>query len=89
MKLNEIMERFESKLDKVQEDMTEVKITMAQNTSDIAHHIKRSDMTDEQVKLLQDRVVRVETSDNRINWTIRVIIGIAAVATFLREMGLI
>jgi len=89
MKLNEIMERFESKLDKVQEDMTEVKITIVQNTSDIAHHIKRSDMTDEQVKLLQDRVVRVETSDNRINWTIRVIIGIAAVATFLREMGLI
>lgn len=89
MKLNEIIARIESKLDKVQEDMTEVKVTLAQNTSDIAYHIKRSDMTDEQVKLLQDRVVKVETSDNRINWTIRVVIGIAAVATFLKEMGLI
>lgn len=89
MKLNEIIARIESKLDKVQEDMTEVKVTLVQNTSDIAYHIKRSDMTDEQVKLLQDRVVKVETSDNRINWTIRVVIGIAAVATFLKEMGLI
>lgn len=89
MTLNSIIERIEAKLDKMQDDVSEMKIDISRNTSDVAHHIKRSDLTDEQVKLLQKRIERVEATDNRINWTIKVIIGLAGIATFLHEMGII
>lgn len=83
------LERIEQKQDVVQEHMTEMLVVLTKNTSDVAYHIKRSDQTDAVVQIMDARLQKVEETDKKVMWTISVIVGLAAVATFLKEMGLI
>jgi len=54
----DFQERVLAKLDKIQDDVTEIKVENAKqtakinkNTDDLAHHIKRSDLIEESLEL--------------------------------------
>lgn len=83
------LQRIESKQDNIQEDLKEMLVVLTKNTADVEYHIRRSDKTDEQVEILKTRLEISEETDKKITWTFRVIIALAAIATFLKEMGLI
>jgi hypothetical protein len=74
--------RIEDKIDKLQEDSNDTKITLAINTRELETHIKRTNIAEENIRRLQE-------ADKRVKWTMRVIISLAAIATFLKEMGII
>lgn len=57
--MTEIQNRILDKVDKVEETITEIKITIAENSADLKHHIKRTDD-------LQDIVVELKTMVNPI-----------------------
>ena len=44
------LDRIEQKIDQLVDAVSEVKVTMAENTRDIAHHIKRTDALEARVE---------------------------------------
>lgn len=47
------MDEIKSKLDKISDDIVEIKITLASQAVDVAHHIKRSDLLEEKLEVLK------------------------------------
>lgn len=83
------LQRIEEKQDNMSEIQTQMLVVLTRNTADVAHHIERSDKTDSVVEIMDARLKKVEETDNRVKWTISVFIALAAIATFLKEMGII
>jgi hypothetical protein len=48
---------MDQKLDKIQEDLTAIKTTLAVNTASLQHHIKRTDLLEQQVNSLPQKVL--------------------------------
>jgi hypothetical protein len=51
------MERLEAKLDKIQEDISEIKKNVAVNTSDLSHHIARTNLLEKKVESIPAKVL--------------------------------
>lgn len=97
-------DKIEEKLDKVQEDISEIKVTLARNTASLELHMKRTEMAEEALTLLkqelQDRTEEIERKITKeilplkdhvtlVRNTFIIITAIAAILTFLKNMGVI
>lgn len=65
--------RVEDKIDKVLEDISEVKITMARNTASLEVHIKRSD-------LLEEKLIPIEKHVNMVRGAMALVGFLATIA---------
>lgn len=94
------LNRLEDKVDKIQEDTQDIKITQTKNTSDIEYHIKRTDLLEsivnrsdeERGKKLNELEVQVRKFgrlDDRVKYTIALVSAIGAMLLFLKSMGII
>lgn len=83
------LQRIETKQDDMQQDMKEMLIVLTRNTADVEYHIKRSDIAEENIELLRTEIQKAQKNDERISWTIGLIVALAAIVTFLRQMGII
>jgi hypothetical protein len=50
------MDEIRDKLDKIAEDVTEIKITMARNTASLELHMERTNIAEENLKILKTEV---------------------------------
>lgn len=48
------LQRFEEKLDKIIESQSQMRVDVAKNTVDLAHHIKRTDMLENKMQKIVD-----------------------------------
>jgi len=48
--------KLESKLDKISDDIVEIKVTLGKQEENINYHIKRSDLLEDQVSLLKEDI---------------------------------
>ena len=53
-------ERIEGKIDKISEDLTEIKITLATNTASLVEHIRRTNLLEDEIKPIKKHVVQVQ-----------------------------
>lgn len=54
------MRELMDKLDKMQEDISDIKTTMAVNTSSLETHIKRTDLAEKRMEDQEDRIKPLE-----------------------------
>jgi DNA repair ATPase RecN len=84
--------RIEEKLDKVQEDVSEIKVILARNTASLEEHMKRTAIAEERIELVQEQMaVQIEPIRKHVimvNTAIKLIAGAGAVILFLKELGL-
>lgn len=67
------------KLDKMSDDITEIKITLVRQEGSINHHIKRSDLLEEQVSLLKDDIAKSKGAKDFIIFCTKVGSFVAAI----------
>lgn len=68
--------RVEDKIDKIMEDVADIKITMARNTTSLEVHMKRSD-------LLEQKLVPVEQHVSMMNGALKLLGVILTVAAII------
>lgn len=98
------MDNNDSKVDKILEAITEIKVTLERhsvlhekNTDDLDHHIKRTDLNEARIDKIEDRQHELELSiakDKSFvmgNWKAVIFIGsvISGVVGLLKTLGLI
>lgn len=54
------LEKIDNKLDKIAEDILEIKVTLAQQAQQITYHIKRTDLLEEKLEPIQKHVNLVQ-----------------------------
>lgn len=50
------MDEIKNKLDKISDDIVEIKVTLAAQHADIAHHIKRSDLLEDKMDIMKQDI---------------------------------
>lgn len=71
-------------LEKIREDISEMKATLAVNTRDVAEHMKRSNQLEEQVEVLKEEVLKLRGFASIAGW----VVGVAAtILTVLDKLG--
>ena len=82
--MKEMLEKIDEKLDKIHENITEVKIDVAKNTVSLDHHIKRTDE-------LQDLYEKLEADNIRVKMIWKVVLGMSVlvgmIGTIYKMMG--
>ena len=92
--MRDMLEKIDEKLDRLQYDLTEVKIDTAKNTLSLDHHIKRTDELQDIYENLEGKVSGkiddLEKDSIRVKMIWKVVLGIATltgiVATVIRLM---
>ena len=87
------MSDINDNIDKIQEDVTDIKIVMTRNTSSLEEHMKRTSIAEQRIELLQEKlsteIAPIKSHVAMVNTTIKVIAGIGALLIFLNELGII
>lgn len=74
------LSKISDKLDKITEDVGEIKVDLTEIRKDLNYHILRTD-------LLQDAVLPIQQHVSFVNNGIKLVVAIAAIAAFLKQMG--
>ena len=90
------MDEVKSKLNKISDDIVEIKITLAAQHADISHHIKRSDLLEDKIDIMKqdidheiqpikDHVTKVQGISSAILFALKVLAVAAAILTALAK----
>jgi len=71
------------KLDKIQEDVTEIKISIVEIQKDINYHIMRTDLAEENLNVLKQEVQPIKLHVERVNFLVKIGIFLGGLAAFL------
>lgn len=81
--------RLEAKIDKMVEDISEIKITMAQNTASLETHIRRTEIAEEQISTIKDDIKPIKSHVAFVKGAIWSLGIVGAVILGLHELGII
>lgn len=90
------MDEIKSKLNKIADDIVDIKVTMASMSTDVSHHIKRSDLLEdrqdrdkrelkEEIQPLKEYISQAQGVKNAIMFTLKVLAVTAAILTALAK----
>lgn len=69
-------DKLEEKLDKISDDLAEIKVTQAEQAKDLKYHIKRTDQ-------IEYKLIPLVVTKHKMDGAFKVIGIIASVATFI------
>lgn len=79
----------ENKLDKIQDDLTDIKVTLAENTlvlrantDSLVEHVKRTALAEERISTLEDR-------DNKFTGAWLALVAVGGLILGLHELGIL
>lgn len=90
------MDEIKAKLNKIADDIVEIKVTLAAQQSDIAHHIKRSDLLEDKMELIEtefktdlmpikEHVNQIQGIKNGTMFVLKVSVAVATILTALAK----
>ena len=83
----------EDKLDKIQEDITDIKITLAANTSSLQEHMRRTAIAEDRIELIQSemntQLTPIKSHVTMVNTALKVLAALGAILLGLHQLGLI
>lgn len=83
---------MEEKLDRIQEDVTDIKVTLATNTSSLQEHMRRTAIAEERIELIQDQMTKqlapIKAHVTMVNTTLKVLAGLGAIILGLQQLGI-
>lgn len=93
--MEEKFNRLEEKLDKVAEDIVDIKVTLARNTASLDEHMRRTLATEEsldilksEIKPIEDHVVYVNILAKHTVLYIKILGGVVALLVSLKTLGI-
>jgi DNA repair ATPase RecN len=85
--------KFEEKLDKVQEDVNEIKIILARNTASLEEHMKRTAIAEQRIEMVQEhmseQIAPIRAHVTMVNTALKVLGALGAILLFLNELGIL
>ena len=79
--------KLEEKLDKMHDDIVEIKVTMARNTASLEHHVERTAIAEENISIIRKEMEPIKAHVNKVEGGIaisslvaKVLMGIATIA---------
>ena len=98
--VKENIQEIKTDIAQIREDVGEIKTTMAVNTSSLEYHIARTDQLQDIVSDFKNEIVKIKHELVRIdyqykkhltivNTAIKVLIALAGIMVFLKEVGLL
>lgn len=86
---SKFLERVEVKLDKIQDDISEIKEIQARNTADIEHHIHRTDLAEQNLELLKEEIKPIKSHVAFVKGAIWALGVAGAILMGLNELGIL
>lgn len=78
--------KFEEKLEKMHDDIVEIKVILSANTATVEHHVKRSDIAEENINMIRKEMEPIKVHVNKVEgglamayFVSKIIAGIATV----------
>lgn len=81
------VKEINEKLDRISEDMVEMKISQVRMEADVKEHMKRTEMAEENIQILRKEFQPIKRRDELVNLSAKIISVCAAILIFLKEMG--
>ena len=85
--------RIDEKIDKVQEDVNEIKLILARNTASLEEHMKRTAIAEERIEIVQEQLsTQIEPIKRHVimvNTGMKVLAALGAILLFLNELGIL
>ena len=78
--MDDTSKRIAEKLDKIADDIVEIKVTLAEQHLEIAHHIHRTNLLEESVSALRNDQKPIERHVNLINALAKIFLAVIAAA---------
>lgn len=78
-----MIEKVLEKLDKIAEDIAEIKVMDAIQNEQLREHMRRSDLLEKRVEQVDAKVEPIEAHVHQVSGMIKLVAGIAAVAGLL------
>ena len=75
----ENVERLENKVDKISDDIVDIKVTLAENTASLKEHMRRSLANEEALAVLKSEVKPIEEHVMFVNKSIKAMINLVKV----------
>ena len=75
-------DKLEEKLDRISDDLSEIKVTQAEQAKDLKYHIKRTDISEERLNKVEEEVIKLATTKHKFDGAFKVIGMIASFAAF-------
>lgn len=72
-----------SKQDKIAEDISEIKITLARNTDSLQEHMRRTDQNEEAIAVIREESMEVKAHIQSVKLLFRIIAGLGAITAFI------
>lgn len=95
MSSNKDVDKLEAKIDKLDERLDGIAVTLVKNTESLEYHIKRTDLLEKKITLLdedvmpvKDHVAFMKTAFRVVSWFCMVVAGAAALAHAIKGLGI-
>lgn len=88
-KIEEKIDTVETKIDNVQNDILDIKLTMAENTASLKEHMFRTDLNEEAINLLRKDIEPVKSHVQFVNNIAKFVAVVASILLFLKQMDII
>lgn len=75
-------DKLEEKLDRISGDLMEIKVVQAEQAKDLKYHIKRTDLSEERIEKVEDKVIQLTVIKNKADGAFKVIGMICSFAAF-------
>ena len=87
--MDQRFDRLETKVDKISEDITEIKISTATNTASLQEHMKNNAELKEQTRILHERLKPVEVVVDRVKFAGGAFVVLVGAAVGVSKTGLL
>lgn len=67
------LDKIEEKLDKVLEDVSEIRVVQAEQAKDLKYHIKRSDLNEHRIEMVEEKLLPLIAIKNRFDGAFKVV----------------
>lgn len=85
------MDRLENKIDKMQDALVRIEVTMERNTLSLEEHMRRTNILEGELKAQKEKTEKqllpLQDQAKLIKWSVRIVSVGAAVLVFLKSMG--
>jgi len=77
------LDKIEQKLDKIAEELSEINVTLAEQNKDLKYHIHRTDLAEDHIKLLENKITPLDKHVTMIEGGLKLIGILSTCVTLL------
>lgn len=76
-------DKLEHKLDKISEDIAEIKIVQAEQAKDLKYHIRRTDLSEDRLEHIEAKILPILETKHKLDGAFKLIGIVASIVAFI------